>query len=67
MKAILEFDLDDPHQKSEHNLCCDAIDLYLKLWKIDKILSDKDNLTSGGMLNEIYSTLQEIDWNRYPD
>ena len=48
MKAILEFDLNEPDEREEHLRCVRALDLCLVLWDFDQILrseikyNDKD-------------------------
>lgn len=61
MKAILEFDLENPQDESYHKLCIDSVDLYIILMNINKIYYSNEPVTN------IAKELEKIDWNRYPD
>jgi hypothetical protein len=50
MKATLEFDMEEPHDREAHMRCVRALDLALALWDI-QMLSKKD--TTKENINEI--------------
>lgn len=47
MKAILEFDLDNCDDKTEHNLCINANKLQLIIWDLDQWLRDNYKYDKG--------------------
>jgi hypothetical protein len=62
MKAILEFNMDDPHDKELHNLMMHAEDWYMVVYDLDKWMRTKikydGNETAASMDEKMF--LKEI-------
>lgn len=43
MKAVLEFDLDDPNDRNQHRQSLDGIKAHIVLWDLDQWLCKKIN------------------------
>lgn len=59
MKAILEFDLDNPDDQSAHMRAVKALDLAICLWDIDQYLRAQTKYAPDSMPQEAYDALSE--------
>ena len=63
MKAVLEFNLEDPDEEARFHVFTHAIDLYNALWTIDQRLRNevkyKDNNEAEAVREEIRNVLSE--------
>ena len=60
MKAVLEFDLNDPDDRIEHKRCVNSLELALCLWNMDEFLRTKMKYESDPMSQEVYDTYELI-------
>ena len=60
MKAILEFDLNEPDDIIAHKRCVKALDLTLALWDIDQYLRSESKYKDNEMAQEIREKMSEI-------
>lgn len=67
MKAILEFDLNEPDDRKHHKMCVDAVDLYCFIWDVEQEIfrPHRKHGYSGGLdakrLNELIEAHPEVD------
>jgi len=59
MKAILEFDLDNPDDQSAHMRAVQALDMAICLWDIDQYLRAQTKYAPDSMPQEAYDALSE--------
>jgi hypothetical protein len=60
MKAILEFDLNEPDDMIEHKRCIKAIDVCLAIWDMDQYLRTKTKYESNDMTEEEYNAYESM-------
>lgn len=69
MKAILEFDLNDPDDIRNHLRCIKATDMALTLWHIRmmrkelEFMEDQKELTSENVMSKIFEFLDDNNVN----
>jgi hypothetical protein len=59
MKAILEFDLNEPDDVEAHKRAVKALDLVIALWDIDQYLRSSLKYSSDGLTEDQYKVLDE--------
>lgn len=59
MKAILEFDLDNPDDQSAHMRAVQALDMAICLWDIDQYLRAQTKYAPDSMPEDVYVALSE--------
>jgi hypothetical protein len=59
MKAILEFDLDDEHEKWRFDLCNQAEDMYFLIWEFDQRLRSMYKYEDKSFAYDIRQLLRE--------
>ena len=60
MKAILEFDLDNPDDQSAHMRAVQALDLAICLWDIEQYLRAQTKYALDSMPEEVHDALSEV-------
>jgi hypothetical protein len=60
MKAILEFDLDNPDDKMSHLRCIKATEMMITLWEIDQHLRSLTKYASDTTSDETYDELVKV-------
>ena len=60
MKAILEFNLNEPEDITAHKRCVKALDMSLALWDIDQYLRSESKYKDNEMAQEIREKMFEI-------
>lgn len=60
MKAILEFNLDEPTDKEAHLRAVKSTSLAIALWDIDQYLRGQIKHAPDSMPEEVYKALQKI-------
>lgn len=58
-KAILEFDLTDLDDRTEHQRAVKSLDLCLALWDIDQYLRSQTKYAPDTMSDEVYDALDK--------
>jgi hypothetical protein len=59
MKAILEFDLDDEHEKWRFDLCNQVEDMYFLIWEFDQRLRSMYKYEDKSFAYDIRQLLRE--------
>lgn len=59
MKAILEFNLDEPGDAEAHRRAIKALDIMLALWEYDKYLRGQLKYNEEGLTSEQYDVLDK--------
>jgi len=59
MKAILEFDLNEPDDVTAHKRAVKALDLCIVLWDIDQYLRSQTKYAPDDMPEEVYNALDK--------
>jgi hypothetical protein len=59
MKAILEFDLNEPDDIVAHKRAVKALDLCLVLWDMDQYLRARTKYAPDGMSSETWDALED--------
>lgn len=60
MKAVLEFNLDDPEDKMSHLRCVKATEMMITLWQMDQHLRSITKYASDSMSQETYDELVKV-------
>jgi len=60
MKAVLEFNLDDPEDKMSHLRCVKATEMMITLWEMDQHLRSITKYASDSMSQETYDELVKV-------
>ncbi len=60
MKAILEFDLDNPDDKMSHLRCVKATEMMITLWEIDQHLRSITKYAPDSTSQETYDELVKV-------
>lgn len=60
MKAILEFNLDEPVDEAAHMRAIKATDMAVVLWDMDQYLRGLIKYAPDTMNSEVYGTLEEV-------
>ncbi len=60
MKAILEFDLDNPDDKMSHLRCVKATEMMITLWEIDQHLRSLTKYAPDTTSDETYDELVKV-------
>ena len=69
MKAILEFDLNDPDDTRNHLRCIKALDMAVALWHIRMLrkdlewMEDQKELTTENVMSKIFEILDDHNVN----
>lgn len=59
MKAILEFDLDEPQDKEAHKRAVKALDMAMALWDIEQYLRSQTKYAPDDMPEAAYDALNK--------
>lgn len=60
MKAILEFDLNEPEDEMAHLRCVKSLEMMLVLWEIDQHLRSITKYAPDTMSQEVYDELIKV-------
>lgn len=60
MKAILEFDLNEPEDVVAHKRAVKALDLILALWDMDQYLRSQTKYAPDSMSSEVWDALADV-------
>ena len=60
MKAILEFDLNEPEDEMAHLRCVKSLDMMLVLWEMDQHLRSNTKYAPDTMSQEVYDELIKV-------
>ena len=60
MKAILEFDLNEPEDVTAHKRAVKALDLALVIWDMDQYLRAQTKYAPDDMSQEVYDAFQNV-------
>ena len=60
MKAVLEFNLDDPEDKMSHLRCVKATEMMITLWEMDQHLRSITKYASDSTSQETYDELVKV-------
>jgi len=59
MKAILEFNLNEPDDVSAHKRAVKALDMAIALWDIEQYLRSQTKYAPDSMPQEVYDALEK--------
>lgn len=59
MKAILEFDFNEPDDMQAHKRAVKALDMALVLWDVDKYFRSQLKYNEEGLTEEAYAALEK--------
>lgn len=60
MKAVLEFNLDDPEDKMSHLRCVKATEMMITLWEMDQHLRSITKYATDSTSQETYDELVKV-------